>query len=109
MSRFVIAMLFFVAIFVGFGLGALGVPAEYAIASGLVVTGGALVLGGRRKELKELVPVNLIVVGVTFVGLGGLLAVGGACGYGEDDADDDARRGRPTSEQVARRSAWSGR
>jgi hypothetical protein len=105
MSRILIVVLFFAAVLVGFGLGALGVPTEYAIASGLIVTGAALVLGGRHERLKEALPVNLMVVGVAFVGVGALMAAGGACA----DDEDEAGRDRSTIEDVALQSSESGR
>jgi len=75
--KFIGMMLTFVAVFVGIGLGALGVPAEVAIASGFIVTGVALRVAGmhpRLKQLKErLLPVKLSFVGVYFVGFGVLL------------------------------------
>jgi len=80
MGRIIIVALFFVAVFVGFGLGALGVPSEVAIASGLIVTGVALLASGMHpsvKDLKERLPVNLSVVGVAFSGFGALLFFAG--------------------------------
>lgn len=80
MARLFIVVLFFVAVFVGFGLGALGVPSEVAIASGLVVTGVALVVAGLQpslKQLKERLPVNTSVVGVAFAAVGAVLFVAG--------------------------------
>lgn len=80
MARLFIAVLFFVAVFVGFGLAALGVPSEVAIASGLVVTGVALVVAGLQpslKQLKERLPVNTSVVGVAFAAFGAVLFIAG--------------------------------
>lgn len=80
MSRLVVVLLFFVAVFVGFGLGALGVPSEVAVASGLIVTGVALLVGGMQpslKGLKERLPVSTSVVGVAFAAVGALLFIAG--------------------------------
>lgn len=80
MSRLVVVVLFFVAVFVGFGLGALGVPSEVAIASGLLVTGVALFVAGMQpslRNLKERLPVNTSIVGVAFAAVGALLFIAG--------------------------------
>jgi hypothetical protein len=80
MSKVMVVMLFFVAVFVGFGLGALGVPSDVAVASGFIVTGVALPVAGmypRLKQLKERLPVSISVVGVVFVGFGAMLFIAG--------------------------------
>jgi hypothetical protein len=79
-SRLMVAALFFVAVFVGFGLGALGVPSEVAVASGLVVTGAALLAAGFHpsvKQLKPRLPINTSVVGAAFTAIGALLFAAG--------------------------------
>lgn len=107
MSRLVVAVLVFVAVFVGLGLAAVGVPAAYAVACGFVVTGAALAFGARREELKDRLPVNLMVVGVTFVGVGALLGAAGACS--SDDEDEESRSSRSAYEDVAGQSPGSSR
>jgi hypothetical protein len=79
-SRLIVVVLFFLAVFVGLGLGALGVPSEVAIASGLIVTGAGLVVAGMQpslKQLKERLPVNTSVVGVAFAAVGAVLFAAG--------------------------------
>jgi hypothetical protein len=89
-SRIVVAGLAFVAVLVGLGLAAVGVPSAYAIACGFAVTGVALFVAGRQEQWKARLPVNLLVVGVVFVGFGALLAAAGACSS-DDDESTDAR------------------
>ena len=80
MSRLIVVVLFFVAVFVGLGLGAIGVPSEVAIASGLLVTGVALLVAGRRPPLRDArdrLPVNVVAVGGGFAAFGALLFIVG--------------------------------
>jgi hypothetical protein len=79
-SRLIVVVLFFVAVFVGLGLGAIGVPSEVAIASGLLVTGVALLVAGRRPPLRDArdrLPVNVVAVGGGFAAFGALLFIVG--------------------------------
>jgi hypothetical protein len=100
MSRIIVAGLVFVAVFVGLGLAVVGVPSAYAIACGFAVTGVALFVAGRQPQFKEGLPVNLIVVGVVFVGIGALLAAAGAC---SSDSDSDSTRVRTTPGRLTAR------
>jgi hypothetical protein len=79
-SRLIVVVLFFVAVFVGLGLGAIGVPSEVAIASGLLVTGAALLVASRRppvRDARDRLPVNLVAVGGGFAAFGALLFIVG--------------------------------
>jgi hypothetical protein len=79
-SRLIVVVLFFVAVFVGFGLGAIGVPSEVAIASGLLLTGAVLLVASQRpsvKDVRDRLPVNLVAVGGGFAAFGALLFIAG--------------------------------
>jgi hypothetical protein len=79
-SRLIVVVLFFVAVFVGLGLGALGVPSQVAIASGLLVTGAAVLVASRRppvRDARDRLPVNLVAVGGGFAAFGALLFIVG--------------------------------
>lgn len=82
MSRLVVALLVFLAIFVGFGLAAVGVPSEVAVASGFIVTGVALLVMTRLPSpslqgLMQRLPVHGGIVGVAFALVGALLFAAG--------------------------------